>query len=268
MKGDETELLNRWKIQDALETYGCRPLGQGLLLDQQRPGTSPSTRTRSPTRPSTSRSSSTSCRRAASSCRSSSGSPTSSATASARCTTPSTPPSRSSPTTARLLRLPDQGQPAAPGRRGDPRLRQAVQLRPRSRLQAGTARRPRPGQRRHADHLQRLQGRRVHPDDRTRRKIGKPVIPVVEKFTELEAIVRYAEATQGPSGHWRPRQAGRARLGTMALVGRVSFQVRPHAHRGARRPGVPQEAQHGRLPAARPLPPRSQITNIRSIKAP
>ena len=37
------------------------------------------------------------------------------------------------------LRLPDQGEPAAAGRRGGARLRQAVRLRPRGRLQAGAA---------------------------------------------------------------------------------------------------------------------------------
>src|SRR5439155_15974096 len=31
MKGGESELLNRWKIQDALETYGCRHWGKGYF---------------------------------------------------------------------------------------------------------------------------------------------------------------------------------------------------------------------------------------------
>ncbi len=31
MKGDEAELMNRWKIQDALETYGCRHWGKGYF---------------------------------------------------------------------------------------------------------------------------------------------------------------------------------------------------------------------------------------------
>src|SRR5258708_40372479 len=31
MKGGETELLNRWMIQDALETYGCRHWGKGYF---------------------------------------------------------------------------------------------------------------------------------------------------------------------------------------------------------------------------------------------
>jgi arginine decarboxylase len=31
MKGGESELMNRWKIQDALETYGCRHWGKGYF---------------------------------------------------------------------------------------------------------------------------------------------------------------------------------------------------------------------------------------------
>ena len=65
---------------------------------------------------------------------------------------------------ALLLRVPDQGEPAAAGRRGSPQLRRAVPLRPRGRQQARAARRHRDGVQRHADHVQRLQGRRVHRD--------------------------------------------------------------------------------------------------------
>ena len=62
------------------------------------------------------------------------------------------------------LRLPDQGEPAAPGRRGSAGVRPAVRLRPRGRLEAGAAGRGGARRQRHADHLQRLQGRRVHRD--------------------------------------------------------------------------------------------------------
>ena len=65
-----------------------------------------------------------------------------------------------------LLHLPDQGQPAAARRRGDPRLWQGLPLRAGGRLQARVAGRAGPDQRAgHADHLQRLQGRRIHPHD-------------------------------------------------------------------------------------------------------
>ena len=43
------------------------------------------------------------------------------------------------------------------------------------------------------------------------RKIGKQIIPVVEKFTELETIVRYSRGAERPAGHRRARQAGLAR---------------------------------------------------------
>ena len=63
-----------------------------------------------------------------------------------------------------LLRLPDQGQPAAAGGGRGAGVRPAVQLRPGSRLETGTAGGDGAGRQRHADHLQRLQGRRVHRD--------------------------------------------------------------------------------------------------------
>ena len=62
------------------------------------------------------------------------------------------------------LRLPDQGQSAASGRRRSPQVRQAIQLRPRGRLEARAPGRRRARRQHDADHLQRLQGRRVHRD--------------------------------------------------------------------------------------------------------
>ncbi len=40
------------------------------------------------------------------------------------------------------------------------------------------------------------------------RKIGKQIIPVVEKFTELEADPASRRGPERPAGHRRPRQAG------------------------------------------------------------
>ncbi len=60
--------------------------------------------------------------------------------------------------------------------------------------QAGVAggNRASPTASRHADHLQRLQGRRVHRDGGARAQDRpKNIIPVVEKFTELELLVKY-----------------------------------------------------------------------------
>ncbi len=72
---------------------------------------------------------------------------------------------RAAPVPGRLqLRLPDQGEPAAAGGRGGAQLRPALPVRPRGGLEAGAARRRGGRRQRDADHLQRLQGRRVHRD--------------------------------------------------------------------------------------------------------
>ena len=67
-------------------------------------------------------------------------------------------------------------------------------LRPGGRQQAGTAGRGGDDDRQHADHLQRLQGRRVHRGgDPGHQDRPQNIIPVVEKFSELELIVKYAK---------------------------------------------------------------------------
>ncbi len=63
-----------------------------------------------------------------------------------------------------LLRLSDQGESAAAGGRRSSRVRQAVQVRHGSGLQAGAAGRDGALRQRHADHLQRIQGRRIYRD--------------------------------------------------------------------------------------------------------
>ena len=87
------------------------------------------------------------------------------------------------------------------------------------------------------------------------RKIGKPIIPVVEKFTELELILRHAEDLRV-----RPSIGVRVKLAAPGPAAgaraRLPFQVRPDPDRGAGRRRVPQAARHGRLPGAGPLPPR------------
>ena len=98
------------------------------------------------------------------------------------------------------------------------------------------------------------------------RKIGKPVIPVVEKFTELEAIVRYAEkhkvrpaigirvklAARG-SGRWRSSAGYRSKFGlTLTEVLEAADYLKK---RGM---GDCLQLLHFHL--------GSQITNIRSIK--
>ena len=87
------------------------------------------------------------------------------------------------------------------------------------------------------------------------RKIGKQIIPVVEKFTELEAIVRYAEELKvRPVIGVRVKLAARG-AGRWRCQRRLPLQVRPDADRGAGGVRVPQAARHGGLPPAGPLPP-------------
>ena len=196
------------------------PLGQGLFRHQQGgPRHRPSEQAGRPVdRPQGSRS--TSCRPAASSCRSCCASPTSSATASARSTTPS----RTAITRVRLpgqllLRLPDQGQPAAARRRGDPRLRQAVPLRSRGRLQARAAGRAGPDQRPgHADHLQRLQGRRIHQDDHARPQDRQADHPGRREVHRAGADRPPRRRAERPADDRRARQAGGARGRPLAVA--------------------------------------------------
>ena len=88
------------------------------------------------------------------------------------------------------------------------------------------------------------------------RKIGKQMIPIVEKFTELESIVRHARScTSGRSIGVRVKLATR-RGRPLEVERRLPLQVRPDPVRGPGRRRVSQAARHGRLPAARAFPHR------------
>ena len=52
-------------------------------------------------------------------------------------------------------------------------------------------------------------------------KIGRKIIPVVEKYTELELILQVRREDRRAAEHRHARQAGRARLGPLAVVGRL-----------------------------------------------
>ena len=178
---------------------------------------------------------------------------------SARSTTPSRPPSHEHDYQGKLLlRLPDQGEPAAAGRRGGPRLRQAVSTsawRParKPELLAVLGAWPTTTRRSSAT------ASRTTSSSRWRcwpSKIGRKIIPVVEKYTELELIAQVRRASRRPPGHRRARQAGQPRLGPLAIVRRLPLEVRPDGDRGAARLRVPEAARHGRLPPAAALPPR------------
>ena len=108
-----------------------------------------------------------------------------------------------------LLRLSDQGQPAAAGRRGSARLRPAVRLRPRGRVEARAAGRRRDDDQRHADHLQRLQGRRVHRDGDAGPQDGPPHHPGRREIHRARADPRVRAQGRRAAAHRHAREAGR-----------------------------------------------------------
>ena len=67
------------------------------------------------------------------------------------------------------------------------------------------------------------------------RKIGKNVIPVVEKFSELHLIITQAKKHDVRPRHRRAGQARQRRVGPVGGLGRGTQQVRPVRQRGARR---------------------------------
>ena len=62
-------------------------------------------------------------------------------------------------------------------------------------------------------------------------KIGRHIIPVVEKYTELELILEYAREGRRAAEDRHARQAGRARRRPLAVVGRLPLEVRPDGRR-------------------------------------
>ena len=129
-------------------------------------------------------------------------------------------------------RLPDQGQPAAPGGRGAGALRPALRPGPRGRLQAraaGGARAARqPGR---APRAQRLQGRRVHRDGAARAEAGALPDRGHRPLPRAGPAAAGRAAAGHPAAHRRARQAhheGRRQVGG---VHRRPLQVRAHRHR-------------------------------------
>ncbi len=223
--------VRRWTATDAAELYDVGPLGQGLFL-RRRIGTraGPSDQGAQPLH----RSEATGRRTATAGHRSADPDPLRrhpEASAGRNSRRLSSRHQRTQIHRPLLLRVSDQGQPAAAGGRRSGALRQAVSVRTRSRQQARAAGRHRDDRQRHADHLQRLQGRRVHrdgdagPQDRPQDHSGGRKIyrartdPQVRRKNRRAADVRHSH------------QAGRPRLGALAVVGRISLQVRADGQR-------------------------------------
>ena len=97
-------------------------------------------------------------------------------------------------------------------------------------------------------------------------KIGRKIIPVVEKYTELDLILEYAEKIGV-----RPKIGMRVKLAArgaraLASVRRISLEVRPHGDRNAS--GLEELKSRGMQDCFKLLHFHlgSQITNIRHIK--
>ena len=86
------------------------------------------------------------------------------------------------------------------------------------------------------------------------RKIGRNIIPVVEKYTELDLILKHSQKVGvRPVIGLRVKLASRG-LGTLEVLGRLPLQVRPDDYRGTPRSGAAKGAAHGGLPATPSLP--------------
>ena len=65
------------------------------------------------------------------------------------------------------------------------------------------------------------------------KKIGRNIIPVVEKYTELDLILKHSQQRGRAAGDRAAREAGEPRFGALEIVGRLSLEVRPDRHRSA-----------------------------------
>ena len=87
-------------------------------------------------------------------------------------------------------------------------------------------------------------------------KIGRNIIPVVEKYTELGLILKYAEKVGvRPQIGMRVKLAARGG-GRWQGVGRLPLEVRPDGRRGAARARRAEAARHAGLLQAPALSPR------------
>ncbi len=151
--------------------------------------------------------------------------------------------------------LPDQGEPAASGGRGSLRIRQAVQVWPGSGFRSRSFSRCSPSR----DNETPIICNGFKDDEYIQmvmmaKKIGRNIIPVVEKYTELDLILKHAAqvgvrpvigvrvklASRG-SGRWKSSGGYRSKFG-LTLVG------------GATRAGTVEEHGHGRLSPTAPFP--------------
>ena len=87
-------------------------------------------------------------------------------------------------------------------------------------------------------------------------KLGRTVLIVVEKFSELALIAETAKKIGVRPAHRHPRQAGGQGLGALGGVGRRPVEVRPVDARGGRGDQLPARQRPAQLLRAAALPPR------------
>ncbi len=152
--------------------------------------------------------------------------------------------------------VPDQGEPAAPRRRRGVPLRQGIQLRPGSRLEARAA--GGHGDDRGCagahDRLQRLQGRQLHRSRDPRDQARPHDHSGDREFRRAAAGAAARGQVPGAPAHRRARQAGERRRRTLARLRRREIQVRAVRQRDPRAGRYAARARDARLPGARALP--------------
>ena len=79
------------------------------------------------------------------------------------------------------------------------------------------------------------------------KKIGRQIIPVVEKYTELDLILKHSARVGVRPGDRTAHQARQPRLGALEIVGRVPFQVRTDGHRSSARAGTTESRSAWRI---------------------
>ena len=98
------------------------------------------------------------------------------------------------------------------------------------------------------------------------KKIGRHIIPVVEKYTELDLILKHSAARRRAAGDRTADQARQPRLGTLEVVGRLPLEVRADRHRSAAGSGATEGCGMEDCLQLLHFHLGSQITNIRQIK--
>ena len=155
------------------------------------------------------------------------------------------------------LRLPDQGEPAAAGRRGGAQLRQAVQVRPRSRAPSRSCSRSSRSPTTTTPIIcngfkdaEFIETAMLAPEDRPQHHPGR------REVHRARADPRGRREDRRAAADRHARQAGVARQRPLAVVRRLPLEVRPDRHRDHARARGAEGARHAGLPQAAALPPR------------